>query len=281
LKPLSEDLDELKAQAPQNMSEATEPEFCQCGELRFVAKEQMEIGAAYGDGVYQYGLSTNKRTYREGDGTIVTYQPRDPVFGMKGHCPGFRKDQGFVDPYENMTFEKFDQSNDPVNAFDRVFNFRLPGKLIIGGPRGRGKTHLARASYRGMKSAGKRCVWLKAPGLAEAWRQYAGNYDTETQAEAREFKHKCETADCIYIDDLAEERVPLGPDGEPKSDLFNEQFKLLVESAKSDGITTNSDSTMLRERYGDKIFDRIMEGATTVRMKGQNYRAKSFPLLKA
>jgi DNA replication protein DnaC len=131
-----------------------------------------------------------------------------------------------------------------------------------------------------MRVAGKRLMWLKAPDMADKWRQFVGNYDHEVQQEARAFREQLDKADCVFIDDLGEERVPLDSKGKPRSDLFNEQFKLLVERAKSLVVTTNFDSKMLFDRYGEKIMDRIFQNAVAVRMEGENYRRKSFPRLK-
>lgn len=247
----------------------------ECGEHAIIAREDMAEEVTYCDGIYHYALSRRPRRLAEG-----MYTPTEPVYGCKGYCPSHRKAQGWSDPFEGMTFETFERSNDPTNAFEQVFNFRLPGKLILGGSRGRGKTHLARAAFSGMVAAGKSCVWFKAPEMAECFRRFAGNYEHEVQTEASAFWHKVRFADCIFIDDLAEERLPLDANGKPKSDLFNEQFKLLLESAKSLVITTNLDYKMLKDRYGEKINDRLFEHVLAVRMEGENYRAKSFPRLK-
>lgn len=278
-KSLSECLAEIKAQAP--LSESAEPDFCACGELRFTDRDTMQQGVTYCDGMHQYGLSTNNRSYKELDGNVVTYQPPTPVFGWKGFCPVYKKHQGWIDPYEGMTFKNFNRDNDPHNAYEKAFNFLSPGRLILGGPRGRGKTHLARALYRIMNGRQQPALWYKAPELAEKWRQYAGNYDSDIQAEARAYRESVRGVEAVFIDDLGEERIPLGNDGKPKTDLFNEQFKMLIEDCKALVITTNLDSKMLYDRYGAKIIDRMMAGAITASLAGENYRAKSFPKLKA
>lgn len=263
-------------ESQMQVSEGSEPQFAKCGELLLVERSQMQEEVTYCDNTYHYSLT--RRPRRDGSGTI--YTPNESVLTSTGYCASYRKSQGWKDPYENMTFKNFDRANDPSNAYEVVFNFQIPGKLLIGGPRGRGKTHLARAKYRVLLSQQKVCIWLKAPDLAESWRKYAGSYDYDTQTENMKFKDALRNADCIFIDDLAEERLPLGADGKPRSDLFNEQFKMLIEDCKALIITTNSDGKMLKERYGDKIFDRLMEGATTAKTEGENYRSRSFPQMQ-
>lgn len=45
-------------------------------------------------------------------------------------------------------------------------------------------------------------------------------------------------------------------------------------------ITTNLDSAKLEKRYKKKIFGRLMAGAKTLTMIGEDYRAKFYPVLK-
>lgn len=257
-------------------SEAAEPDFCSCGELMFTNENAMEIDVIYCDGIYQYVKSRRERNYIA-DSERVYYTPLTPVMTSKGKCPSADKKrrqeelQQIKSEYSGMTFEAFDRPIQPA-AYDFCIEFDGSGKIIMAGFTGVGKTHLARATYLKLLFADRDCMWLKAPDLAELFRRIQSyNDDPADRTEAQNYYSRLTKADCVFIDDLGTERMT-------ESDLFNEQFKLFLESIKGGlFITTNFDSAALTKRYHEKIASRILENAKAIVMTGDDYRRRSFP----
>lgn len=271
-------LKEFKAKADQQ-SEAAEPQFCECGELSMVTVAEMELDVKYCD---SYNVLMMAKDVKR-KGFIAT---GEHIYYI-GPCPEIanRKKQEKVkkilDLYGDMTFDKFDRSNDPSNQFEKVFSWLpansagMPQKLMIGGLRGRGKTHLARALYIKLQvECGINCEWFYVEDLNEIFRKRSMG-EGEELTEADSVYERIIAADCLFIDDLGEEKIPRN------SDLFFVEFKALLQKLKSIVITTNLGSEALMKRYQGKIHDRIFEHCITAVLTGANYREKSFPALKS
>lgn len=282
-KSFREMLQELEEQQA-NLSDSVEPDFCDCGAQIFTDKDSMDEEVPYCTREYRFIRSRRPRSL-DADGRKYTWTPTEAVFCAMGECPRIkeRRQEDYIkqvrSTHKDMLFETFDRANDPANAFERVRNFKVddngkPGKLIIVGDRGRGKTHLARALYVQLLSERWVCRWFRSPDLAETFRRAQSGDDWEQRRESEETFQHIKKADCLFIDDLGEERLPEG------SDLFHEQFKMLLEDVRALVITTNLDSKQLEKRYKEKIFDRLMENAKSAVLMGANFRATRFPKMK-
>jgi DNA replication protein DnaC len=270
---------ELWKSQEQQISDAAEPDFCECESQIFIDRESMEPDVIYCDRSYQYVKSHRQRIYRN-EGDEVVFTPKEIVFNSLGRCPILiqRRKEGLIQKitsgYGEMSFENFEHELQP-DAFRICSQYDGSGKLIITGPTGVGKTHLARAAYLNLIKQFKECIWFKGPELSEVFRRMQSyNNDLADRQEAQRLYDAAINDDCVFIDDLGCERVTA-------SDLFAEQFKLFLESITGGlFITTNFDSTGILARYEAKVTSRLLENAKTVVMTGQDYRRRNFPKTK-
>lgn len=262
-----------QSQEPQ-ISDAAEPDFCECGNQISLDPDSMEPGVIYCDRSYQYVKNQKERTYKN-EAREISYIPKQLTFNSIGRCPApeqKRKEEQIKKLETFQTFDTFDSLLQPI-AFNTCKNFDGSGKLILAGKTGVGKTHLARASYLNILRI-KNCIWFNAPELAELFRRIQSfNDDWKDRQSAQscyEFAIKCH---CVFIDDLGCERVT-------ESDLFKEEFKSFLENIKGGlVVTTNFDNAALAERYGEKITSRLLENADVIVMSGENYRRRSLEII--
>lgn len=136
-----------------------------------------------------------------------------------------------------------------------------PGTLIFAGGVGSGKTHAAFVTMREMFLHNLNVQFWPVPKLLDALRPNGGATET-VAAEAS-------LVDVLVLDDMGAERP---------TDWSMERLYILINDrwmAKRRTIaTTNLDGKALREAIGDRMFSRLIEGATFVQM-GMTDRRKA------
>jgi len=137
--------------------------------------------------------------------------------------------------------------------------------LLLWGPVGTGKTHLAVGILKIALQRGLTGTHLKVPDLLEEIRK---GYDTGN--------HTCESRaknyHLVILDDLGAEKV---------TEWVREKLYSIIDSRyegqKPTIITTNCSPAELTERIGERITDRLREMCKVVKVDGKSYRGRQKP----
>jgi DNA replication protein DnaC len=141
---------------------------------------------------------------------------------------------------------------------------------------GRGKTHLCKAVQFELVEKGLTVEYIKAKRLAELFMEShpMRKEDLHLHHDAKRRLNRLNTAEYVIIDDLGDESQ------KAVTDTFKMGLKALLDDMRGRLIvTTNwmiSPANTLGNIgvYGDRIYSRIVAGATMIGLKGEDYRLK-------
>lgn len=146
--------------------------------------------------------------------------------------------------------------------------------LILKGPYGVGKSHLAKSISDGVRSKNFTVIYIDTPTLMNKIKNTFGN-----KAESSEkIFDAIEAADLVIFDDLGAERVKTDEKGESwVGEVLFQMFS--ARTSKPKVITTNCGSGELSEKYGQnggRIVSRMMKGTKLIIVEGKDMRVQDF-----
>ena len=148
------------------------------------------------------------------------------------------------------------KGSSPTEAMRAVVEFLgKPGQcLVLSGPPGVGKTWAAAAFARALLERGEAVMWVYA---GELFGQF-----TPATSRTSDYTH----IQALVVDDLGAEDAP-GVRGKMDSLIYHRHGRILTTL-----ITTNLSVDRLRDRYGDRVLDRLAEWGQIVEISGRSMR---------
>ena len=189
---------------------------------------------------------------------------------IRERCPDVIQEKAieFVEKHGDLkkTFTNFIVAGENLDAFEKVKGWRKSSfqTLIIYGPTGRGKTHLAKAVQLEFLKDCMNTAFITSESLYENFinAQPSNDYDIDVHQTLADIRESA----LFILDDLGAERKTTGS-------FFEEQLKKIMDERHGRAIiTTNLSNQELSSRYNEKIISRIMENSITVHLRGKDYR---------
>ncbi|GED13785.1 ATP-binding protein [Aneurinibacillus migulanus] len=136
--------------------------------------------------------------------------------------------------------------------------------LLMTGPYGVGKSHLAKSIQNRLIENGYTCIYISTPKLLTKIRS---TYNRESEYSELELLEVIEQVDCLVLDDIGAEN---GTDW-TESKVFE-----VVESrlGKHTIYTTNLSGKQLEKQIGERNMSRLMQDTETLQVIGEDYRRR-------
>ncbi|MCJ0932952.1 ATP-binding protein [Virgibacillus halodenitrificans] len=159
-------------------------------------------------------------------------------------------------------------------AVDFITGFDGAHSLALSGDPGLGKSHLAYAINKAIRSKGYKTLYIKATDLLERIRS---TYSSHSSITEEQILSMIDGLDLLVLDDIGSEYVKSNESGHETwaSDILYKVFDMRLN--KSTVCTTNYFESELEAKYGNngpRIIDRMMDMATAIRLEGESYRRK-------
>lgn len=176
------------------------------------------------------------------------------------------------DKYAGCSFGSFKQTKDGVNALLRCVEYakKWPnhgGKgILLYGPYGTGKTHLAVATLRNVIESGGTGIFIMVPDMLDSLRS---EFDKQRGQREASIIEEIRRAPFLVMDDLGSEK---------RTDWVEERIFMIINYRYANSlptvITTNCEPEKLIEQIGGRTVSRIMEMCAQCKMDGSDYRLK-------
>ncbi len=182
---------------------------------------------------------------------------------------------GLVGRYSAASFESFESSTDAQRSvltacreYAATADHRTPHGLMLLGPVGTGKTHLLAAMARHMRL--ERAVWTRVTTPRAIVRDLRSTWARGAErTEAAVLGELVEQVDVLMLDEAG---VGFGSDSELLQ-LF-EVIDGRYARGRPTVVASNLAVPELKVALGDRIFDRVREGAKALVMSWPSYRGR-------
>lgn len=172
--------------------------------------------------------------------------------------------------FRESTFDNFEHRLGSENAYQQAWKYAQEFKewggdsLIIWGDYGNGKSHLAAAVANYLNEHGHIVIFQSVPELLERIRNTFNRNNQETEREIMSALQRC---DLLVLDDIGAERV---------TDWVSDALFRIIDGRyrkeKPILYTSNLKPSLLLDRLGGRIYDRMTETSLTVENKATSYR---------
>lgn len=181
--------------------------------------------------------------------------------------------------YEHCTFETFSELNETLERARRVARRVVddfPGSakgLLLTGPCGTGKTHLAVATLRALVE--ERGAWGHFVEVAQLLRSLQDTFDRDAEIATREIMDPAVSCDVLLLDDIGVTR------GTPWTRevlglLINERYnrKGLTILTTNLPVVSSPQAESLGDRVGDRLASRLAEMCWSISISGKDFRTE-------
>lgn len=179
--------------------------------------------------------------------------------------------------FNGKTFDNFNASAETATALKKAKQFvnktinatsdeeRAQGLILIG-PVGTGKSHLAAATFNGLKES-KACIFVNVPELLERIRASYSSKSNESEDDIISAVKQC---DVLILDDIGAERHK-GDDDWATEKLFT-IIDFRYRNMRPIFGTTNCTPDSLEDKIGPRIMSRLREICDLTPCLGDDYR---------
>jgi len=183
------------------------------------------------------------------------------------------------DKLQNSTFETYEPKTEELKRAKSLCeryaqNFSSDNKvgLLITGPYGTGKSHLAVSITKQVLKQGHSALFISVPKLMT---KIQNTYNKKSETSEEELLDGLFKAQLLVLDDLGAEKTK--KDEEEFSWARRKMFEIIDgRVGKHNVFTSNYDFNQLLELYGEREFSRMMENIHPIDMPGENYRLRGF-----
>lgn len=196
------------------------------------------------------------------------------------------KELNFILSFERVTD---DLRKATVNSYKPIHESQLKAKqsavqfvkcfngnqsLAFSGTPGLGKSHLAYAITKAVRDKGYKTLYIKATDLLD---HIKNTYSNHSNISDEQIFQMINDLDLLVLDDIGSEYVKANDFGHETwaSDVLYKVFDMRLN--RSSICTTNYSESDLTAKYGNngpRIISRMMDGATGIRLEGEDHRRK-------
>ena len=249
------------------------------GETNLQERCRLCQGAAIFDDTGLPSVDICKRPKLMGNGEVI-WQKCDVQITFRNRVIRDRilGSSGLPNRFKSRTLESFKTETAETKealktAWKLINEWGKPGQrgLLVLGPNGTGKTHLAAGILMRLASRGVPGKFLTAPAMMEQLRTAISQNEGVGQV-----LKLLGNVDLLVIDDLGKEYVKVEGEG---SSWTTEQIWECVnrryEADKPMIVTTNLTDDQIERRYGQAVFSRLCEMMDVIILDGPDWRMKS------
>jgi len=162
--------------------------------------------------------------------------------------------------------EKNKKSFSAISSYIKSFDITTSAGIMLFGPVGTGKTHLAIAVLQELIKKGHAGAYVTVPELLDEMRD---SINSEVKGSSAKLMQLVKTIPILVLDDLGTEKA---------TDWVRERLYVIInaryEDMKSTIITTNCGIEELQERIGERTVSRLWEMCKGVVLDGEDRRKK-------
>ena len=173
-----------------------------------------------------------------------------------------------ITPYDNAK-ASVKKAKQFVSDFSKNYSIRERKNLFIYGTTGVGKTYLSNCIAKELIENGHKVMYISAPAMFELMSDYVYNKDPDS-IDARTKLNKVKNDELLILDDL----------GTELSNSFTQtQLYMLLNERLNKGlstvITSNINIALLKDKYDERIYSRIIGEYSLIKLIGEDLRLKS------
>lgn len=146
--------------------------------------------------------------------------------------------------------------------------------IVLSGPVGTGKTHLAAGLANALMAQGVPCLFVVVPEFLQELRDAMGRSDSSVGARAAAAK----STPVLFLDDLGKERTEVAEGERRASEWVRETLYTIINRRYEEHLpvvaTTNCNIEELRGRLGEATVSRLYEMCDWLRLRGADYRLR-------
>ncbi|WP_082234999.1 ATP-binding protein [Halobacillus massiliensis] len=170
------------------------------------------------------------------------------------------------------TNQQLAEAKQDLEEYVATFDAEESSNLLLVGPYGTGKSHLAVSVTKELMKQNYKCLFLSIPKLFTKIKQ---TYQDDSEFSESQVLELMQRIDLLVLDDLGTEYT--NPRDGQNSWGHTKLFEVLDDRAGKPTIfTTNLISQQLEQKLNERNFSRLMEGTQIIKMDGPDFRRKEF-----
>lgn len=179
--------------------------------------------------------------------------------------------------FDNYEPQNREQAIAKLACMDYALKFRPnsnnTANLLLYGPYGTGKSHLAKSISDEVMKTGVESLFISMPKLLTKIKSTFGNRDSMTEFELLDMIAK---VPLLVLDDMGAEQTKKEQGEKEFSWQKTKLFEIIDSRAGRPTIyTMNLHPKEFRANYGDREASRVMEDTVILYVSGDNYRARN------